>query len=169
MNMTNEEENKRFTSKNDYLKKQLVLKNTVECIDCDVPYWEINSSKTGTQTIAGSAINKFFDYEETGLDPEDINKLKSEIERLKSELEQSVKLPCRVGDVIWWINGKILMESEVVSFCIDEDGVSIIHIKYLYDKEKDRWYGHNLDNLDFGKTVFLSQEEAEQYLKGKVE
>lgn len=90
----------------------------------------------------------------------------NEVKQLKAELEQSVKLPCKAGDKIWWLNGKIVMESEVVSFCIDEDGVSIIHIKYLHDKEKDRWYGHNLDILNIGKTIFLTQEEAEQSLKG---
>ena len=76
-----------------------------------------------------------------------------------------IKLPCRVGDKIWWLNGKIVMESEVISFRVDEDGVSYIHTKYLHNKEKDRWYGCNLDFLNFGKTVFLTREEAELKLK----
>lgn len=75
-----------------------------------------------------------------------------------------LRLPCKVGDTVYWINGKFIMESEVESFAIDEDGVSFAHIRYLHDKEHNRYYGHNLDIDKLGITWFLTIEEAEYEL-----
>ena len=79
-----------------------------------------------------------------------------------------LKLPCKVGSTVWWLNGKFIMESEVVGFLIDEDGVSLIRVEY-YDKKTDKTYMYTLDNYDFGKTVFLTKEEAEKALLKRLE
>lgn len=81
------------------------------------------------------------------------------------EQKRLFRLPCNVGDKIYWINGKFIMESEVINFCIDEDGLSFAHVRYLADKEHNRYYGHNIDIENIGKTAFFTREAAEQKLK----
>ena len=76
-----------------------------------------------------------------------------------------LKLPCKIGNNIWWLNGKYLMKGEVESIVIDEDGINIIHARYCYDKEHNRYYGNNLDVENIGKTVFLTKEDAEKALE----
>lgn len=73
-----------------------------------------------------------------------------------------IELPCEVGATVYWLNGKIIMESVVENFCVDETGVSFAHV--LYPHDKIRMYGHNLDIESFCKTWFLSEKEAEQQL-----
>lgn len=110
----------------------------------------VTSSK-GNNSV--SCIYKLADYEDTGLTPEQI----IEIDRLYAEkctelaeckkLEEQgllLKLPCRVGDTY---------------YCID-DGT--------YPNE---WEFTNLQQIisvmdKIGKTVFLTQAEAEEALKG---
>lgn len=94
-----------------------------------------------------------------------------ELKQYKEAEEQGLllKLPCKVGDKVWWLNGKFLMECEIVTFAVDEDGVSFAHIRYLYEKEHNRYYGHNLDIEKLGITWFLTKEEAEQALAGMKE
>ena len=75
-----------------------------------------------------------------------------------------LRLPCKVGSTVWWLNGKFLMECEIESFIVDEDGVSFAHIRYLHDKEHNRYYGHNLDIKELGTRWFLTKEETEQTL-----
>lgn len=77
-----------------------------------------------------------------------------------------LRLPCKVGDTVWWLNGKFLMECEIESFVVDEDGVSFAHIRYLHDKKHNRYYGHNLDIEKLGIIWFLTKEEAEQMKAG---
>ena len=100
-----------------------------------------------------------------------------EIERLNdnlrkyADLEEKgllLKLPCKVGDIIWWLNGKFIMESEVVGFSVCEDDVSLIRAEYQ-DKRTDKTYMYTLDTIDIGKTVFLTKEEAEQALLKRLE
>ena len=79
-----------------------------------------------------------------------------------------LKLPCKVGDIIWWLNGKFIMESEVVGFSVCEDDVSLIRAEYQ-DKRTDKTYMYTLDTIDIGKTVFLTKEEAEQALLKRLE
>lgn len=76
-----------------------------------------------------------------------------------------LKLPCKVGSTVWWLNGKFLMKCEIESFVVDEDGVSFAHIRYLHDKKHNGYYGHNLDIENLGIIWFLTKEEAEQALK----
>jgi hypothetical protein len=99
---------------------------------------------------------------------EQLAKWLEELKEYKQLEEQGLllKLPCKIGATIWWLNGNFLMESEVVGFSVDEDGVSLIRVEY-YDKKTDKTYMYTLDNYDFGKKVFLTKEEAEKALKEK--
>ena len=74
-------------------------------------------------------------------------KLKAEIEQLRTELEQSVKLPCKVGDKLFTTENGYVEEFKVRS---------LNHIVSLVEFSR------------FNETVFLSREEAEQSLKGRV-
>jgi hypothetical protein len=74
-----------------------------------------------------------------------------------------IVLPCKVGDTIYYLDGSIIVESKV--HCIsfggrygDYKGGQM----HIYDSDKDN-ITVKLDN--FGKTVFLTKEEAEQKLK----
>lgn len=79
-------------------------------------------------------------------------------------IENGVRiLPCDVGDTIYYLDGSIIVESKV--HCIsfggrygDYKGGQI----HIYDSDKDN-ITVKLD--DFGKTVFLTKEQAEQKLK----
>lgn len=69
-----------------------------------------------------------------------------------------VELPCRVGDTIYVVEkGKIM-----------QDSVVTLYVAYFGgDEETFQFDGIKTDGYfsDFGKTVFLTKEEAEQALK----
>lgn len=69
-----------------------------------------------------------------------------------------VELPCKVGDTIYAVEkGKII-----------EDSVVTLYVAYFGgDEETFQFDGIKTDGYfeDFGKTVFLTREEAEQALK----
>ena len=102
---------------------------------------------------------------------EENSKLKAEIEQLKTELEQSVKLPCKVGNVVYvvchYFDCKIDYECRKYDEIGDNvcDGCENNFKEYFIREEK---FKISLIE-DIGKTIFLTQEEAEQHLKGKVE
>ena len=88
-------------------------------------------------------------------------KLKAEINQLKSELEQSVKLPCKVGDTIYET-----FDGKINDWVIERISDVVIELK-----EKEPFMDNRLVSFvskSFGKFVFLTQEEAEQSLKGQV-
>jgi hypothetical protein len=75
-----------------------------------------------------------------------------------------IKLPCKVGDAVFYISGKIILEYEVVGFSVDGTGAWLIYGEHHVD-ENDKTYGYNLDVDKIGKTVFLTREEAKSRLK----
>lgn len=133
------------------------------------------------------AANRLAAYEDTGLEPEEVKRLQlysaygvkqamleeymsiGKIDHLR-ELSQAEKegrlvvLPCKVGDTIY-INGSVrgTYPAKVRTFffgncrCIGEPSPEIQMIRTT---ECDVPFG------EFGKTVFLSHEEAEEAQKG---
>ena len=108
-------------------------------------------------------------YEDTGLEPEEINKWKEALSKLtnvtgdrlleiaNAESENRlIVLPCKVGDTVWRIVGpkghRIVRQRKVLAVTIYHTGDVIIHT----DGAENR----------FGKTVFLTREEAEAALGG---
>lgn len=73
-----------------------------------------------------------------------------------------LKLPCKVGDTVWFAGNKFVNDYEIRRFIIDEIGIDAIQVAKTI-KGKDYWNSFNID--DFGKTVFLTQEQAEEALK----
>ena len=134
-----------------------------------------------------SGVAKFFNrlsaYEDTGLTPEEIKELRElctdevaelartlhkaiesgEVDHLRDLLQaekegRMVLLPCKVGDTVWVIWGK-----DVIYYIVDR-----IHI-LANNQVQIRAKHHVIDNVYlypdmFGKTVFLTREEAEAAL-----
>lgn len=74
----------------------------------------------------------------------------NELKQLKSELEQSVKLPCKLGNIVY---------KEIIQHDSYNDSEYKIISAVCF----------RLDMLDkIGKSVFLTREEAEQSLKNKI-
>lgn len=73
-----------------------------------------------------------------------------------------LRLPCKVGDTVYFVGNKFVNDYEVRRFIIDETGIVCIQVAKLIDG-KDYWNGFSIN--DFCKTVFLKKDEAEQKLK----
>lgn len=132
------------------------------------------------------AANLLTAYEETGLAPEDIlsatdmakvacalhelNKYKElgDLDRLRELVEadrdeRCVVLPCKVGDTIYDISLAEIKESNVISISFIASK-STYHVSVCAEN-----YRHaitlDIEIGDFGKTVFLTREEAEAALE----
>ena len=148
-------------------------------------YWRVNFS--GVQYQA-DFVDRLAAYEDTGLTPEEVLpkdkadeialKLMrlADLERLCSydrlrELAEADKdgrcvvLPCKVGDTVWIVGAvRKLYSAKVRTFFCghtsavrgDDDGG---HIHMIRTTECD------IPMQEFGKTVFLSREEAEKALQ----
>ena len=83
-----------------------------------------------------------------------------------------VRLPCKVGDTVYEVGGRFyndIIKCEVIEIAQDKTGMTIIKTQ-SWDKihnilgllqRCDRWF----DADNFGKTVFLTREEAEKAMK----
>ena len=69
--------------------------------------------------------------------------------------------PCKVGDTVWsFLEDNRLLECEVKQFYIDKKEKGMTYEPKAF---RGKMYGANI--RAFGKTVFLTKEEAEQALK----
>ena len=114
-------------------------------------------------------------YEDTGLEPAEINGLKLKAESLEMSLrvacdalerftkaereDRLVVLPCKVGDTIYVPGGCVVSEIPVRQIFIEESECFVCAI--------GDFRGGNYPFSAFGKTVFLTAEEAEKYLEGE--
>ena len=128
-------------------------------------------------------------YEDTGLTPEEIKTLGEKLKRsavaiieeskhqermLKMlELERAeaegrlIVLPCKVGDAVWMLvdefDGKTLVP-KAKPRVIDGIGGNSLNMVWMVSKNPFELRFHP---SEFGKTVFLTREEAEAALKGE--
>lgn len=76
-----------------------------------------------------------------------------------------VVLPCKVGDTVYFVNAKQILEFAVVGYAVDETGISWVHSEHV-DKT-----GHTNERTfspdRFGKNTFLTREEAERAMEGR--
>lgn len=106
-------------------------------------------------------------YEDTGLTPEEINAIKGEIEfdqmkGLKKLLQAEragllVVLPCKVGDRLYVVGHGLE--------CIHTDTVEGIIFREDEVEIEVLWEDYSYSSGEFGKTVFLTRQEAEAALK----
>lgn len=136
-----------------------------------------------------SAAYRLAAYEDTGLEPEEVERSKLEIEagcvkaiartygidinRLRELAEADrdgrlVVLPCKPGDTVW-VTGRDnvpremeLEAPDIRAVCTDEDNLCMS----TCNRKPDGFCAYRLrnDGADIGKTVFLTREEAEAAL-----
>ena len=117
-------------------------------------------------------------YEDTGLSPQacaeaqDIEETLSRwdysisrmVELMKADVEgRVVVLPCKVGDTVYFVNAKQILEFAVVGYAVDETGISWVHSEHV-DKignTNERTFSPDR----FGKNTFFTSEEAEKALQ----
>lgn len=122
-------------------------------------------------------------YEDTGLMPEEVLSMSGEwcammsvlnsigvgYDRLRELAEADregrvVVLPCKVGDTVYFVNAKQILEFAVVGYAVDETGISWVHSEHV-DKT-----GHTNERTfspdRFGRNTFLTREEAERMMEG---
>ena len=103
----------------------------------------VAKDKKGYVTYYGEHIDKLAEYEDL------------------EEQGLLLRLPCKVGDTLYVLRKNIITEEQV--YDVQYRGIT-------YQKGQ-RWYvnigGLVYFEMDFGKTVFLTQAEAEQKLKEK--
>ena len=118
-------------------------------------------------------------YEDTELTPELIEAmrghnselinqnadLQAENAALKARLDKAVELPCKVGDTVYRTVNLVNGMTKVVKGMISDFSRDMFCNKdHIYFKDSPIFYNIWLDADEFGKTVFLTKEEAEQAL-----
>ena len=78
------------------------------------------------------------------------------------EQDLLLKLPCKVGDTVWFVGNKFVNDYEIRRFIVGEIGIDAIQVAKTI-RGTDYWNSFSID--DIGKTVFLTQAEAKQKLK----
>ena len=122
-------------------------------------------------------------YEDTGWTPEMLHKLGENaghmwdfaqaagnmtVGRLKELAEADkdgrvVVLPCKVGETVYFVNAKQILEFTVVRYAMDETGISWVDSEHV-DKignTNERTFSPDR----FGKNTFFTREEAEKALQ----
>ena len=78
-------------------------------------------------------------------------------------------LPCKVGDTVYYISEGFIepctVETIFISDYTDKDGNCSYMAEIHYDREDCPYVSTEIYFTDIGKTVFLTQAEAEQKLK----
>lgn len=76
-----------------------------------------------------------------------------------------VVLPCKVGETVYFVNAKQILEFAVVGYAVDETGISWVHSEHV-DKignTNERTFSPDR----FGKNTFFTSEEAEKALEAR--
>lgn len=97
----------------------------------------------------GSITTRLAEYEDTGLDPEEVERY------AKAEKEgRLLVLPCKVGDMVYFRRGRDIIGDTVERIVLDGMNQVFVgaHKVFIF--------------RDFGKTVFLTREDAEKALEG---
>ena len=136
----------------DFQGNKLVLKNSVECTTENIKKWSVNESAIGSITIRGEAVDKLAAYEDA------------------EEQGLLVKLPCKVGDTVWDNDFGKPCAYTITGFSLGtgedyiDEPVSEKEIVY-YCSNSSGSITESFAAIEIGKTVFLTQDEAEQKLK----
>ena len=118
-------------------------------------------------------------YEDAGLSPQACAQCR-EIEEGLSSTDYSISrmlelmcadkdgrlvvLPCKVGDTAYYLNGKFIIDFEVIGYMVDERGAWSFMGEH-YEEKTEKTYYCDPETEKIGKTVFLTREEAEKALQ----
>ena len=140
--------------------------------------------RIGDVEYSGNWVDRLAAYEDTGLEPEEIEKIKQDIEDgyLKStarrcgidvsrlvELAQTdregrcVVLPCKLHDKIYYVDKGQVRETEVESIHNWTSGRW--KLSTHTDRQYIHWIGYEIDFEGIGTVAFLTREEAEAALR----
>ena len=113
-----------------------------------------------------TALGKLFDFtlEESKTLTEQLTLLKRIRELAEADKDgRLVVLPCNVGETVYFVNAKQILEFMVVGYAVDETGISWVHSEHV-DKignTNERTFSPD----GFGKNTFFTHEEAKQALQ----
>ncbi len=147
---------KRLTEKDEYGNADIIALSDM------MPelYADLSFSETNALT---DALNRLAAYEETGLEPEEVAKVRDAYsniagkgvsfkrihEMIQAERDgRLVVLPCKVGDVVYQTDGVRIYKGQIKRILFDADSITF-------------------DERAIGTSVFLTQEEAEAALEGE--
>ena len=149
---------------------------------CDIAQCRDSACRQGGTCTQKEVWERLKAYEDAGLSPQacaqaaEIEKqldsygfsAKKMLEFIKADKDgRLVVLPCKVGDMVYFVNAKHILEFTVVGYAVDETGIS-----WVYSEHVDKT-GHTYERTfspdRIGKTTFLSREEAEKAMKGETE
>ena len=120
---------------------------------------------TGLTPKEVTSLGELFDYalKESKTLTEQLTLLKHIRELAEADKDgRCVVLPCKVGDTVYFVNAKKILEFAVVGYAVDETGIS-----WVYSEHVDKT-GHTNERTfspdRFGKNTFFTREEAEKAL-----
>lgn len=95
-----------------------------------------------------------------GIDVEFLN----HIDKLLEVEDQGLllKLPCKIGDTVWFVGNEYINDYQIRRFIVDDTEIDAIQVaKAIGGKE----YWNSFAICDFGRTVFLTEQEAQSALE----
>ena len=124
----------------------------INAITCD------EFSKDVFRQMARDLYGRLKAYEDTGMTQERLRELDA-----ADKDGRVVVLPCKVGDTVYFVNAKQILEFEVVGYAVDVTGISWVCSEHV-DKT-GHTYERTFSPDRFGKNTFLTREEAESALQ----
>ena len=121
---------------------------------------------TGLEPEEVTALGKLFDYalKESKTLTEQLTLLKHIRELAEADKEgRCIITPCKVGETVYFVNAKQILEFAVVGYAVDETGIS-----WVYSENVDKIGNTNERTFSpdrFGKNTFFTREEAEKALQ----
>ena len=149
---------------------------------CDIAQCRDSACKYDKNCTQKEVWERLKAYEDAGLSPQACTEAREieetlsgydysisrMVELMKADVEgRVVVLPCKVGDTIYFVNAKHILEFTVVGYAMDETGISWVYSEHV-DKT-GHTYERTFSSDRIGKTTFLSREEAEKAMKGETE
>lgn len=156
---------------------------TLNCIRCDFRHKDNgNCSAVGgfCTAVAAAHCPMLQKYLDTGLGPDEVTALQKDwsdlctivgecggIDRLRELAEADkdgrlVVLPCKMGDAVYWVHGAVITECKVYRVQKNRKGLYIC-------LKSNVSHGAFRAALCFGKSIFLTREEAEKVLEARNE
>ena len=121
---------------------------------------------TGLEPEEVTALGKLFDYalKESKTLTEQLTLLKHIRKLAEADKEgRCIIPPCKVGETVYFVNAKQILEFAVVGYAVDETGIS-----WVYSENVDK-IGNTTERPfspdRFGKNTFFTREEAEKALQ----
>ena len=121
---------------------------------------------TGLEPEEVTALGKLFDYalKESKTLTEQLTLLKHIRKLAEADKEgRCIIPPCKVGETVYFVNAKQILEFAVVGYAVDETGIS-----WVYSENVDKIGNTNERTFSpdrFGKNTFFTREEAEKALQ----